>query len=116
MQVSKWAALWIWEPILNEHMAQYHLVFDKVICIKKIKPLSYVAYYTVKDLKKHLKFCQFVVKFDKFGKIRKSYIMTWRECDRAIIRLCEGEEFIFDKREDFEWLDSDSDSCFSFKQ
>ena len=116
MQLSKWAALCVWEPILNKHMAQYDLVFDKVICIKKVKSLSYVAYYTVKDLKKDLKFCQINVKFDKFGRIRKSYIMTWRECDKAIIRLCEGEEFIFDKREDFEWLDSDSDSCFSFKE
>ena len=116
---SKWCALYLWEPVVNACMLEYDLAFDKLICIRKVNPFTYIAYYTVKHLSnknKHLKFCQLNVDFDRTGRIKRRYLMTWRECDKGIIVLGKGEEFIFDKREEFDWLDSDSDSCFSFKQ
>jgi hypothetical protein len=118
-KLSKWGALYFWEPILNKNMLQYDLEFDKLICVKMANPTSYIGYYTVKHLSnnKNIKFCQFNLIFDNKGRIKSSYLLTWRECDKGIIILGKGQKFIFDKREDFDWLDdSDSDSCFSFKQ
>lgn len=113
-KLSKWGVLYFWEPILNKNMLEYDLEFDKLICVKRATPLAYIGYYTVKHLSnknKNLKFCQLIVDFDHKGRIKRRYLLTWRECDKGIIRLCKGQDFIFDKREEFDWLkDSDSDS------
>lgn len=119
-KLSKWGVLYFWEPIINKNMLEYDLEFDKLICVKRASTLAYIGYYTVKHLtnkNKHLKFCQFNATFDHKARIKTNCLMTWRECDKGIIFLGKGQTFIYDKREEFEWLnDSDSDSYFSFKE
>ena len=117
-KLSKWGVLYFWEPVLNKNMLEFDMEFDKLICVKRVSPLAYIGYYTVKHLSnnKNIKFCQFNVIFDHKGRIKSTYLLTWRECDKGIIFLGKGQDFIFDNRHEFDWMDSDSDSCFSFKE
>ena len=109
--LSKWCALYIWEPTVNKDLLPYDMYFDQLICIKKsdICPLIFSAYFTVKryeNARDDVKFCQYIVQFDDVGRFKKRCVMTWREVEKGLITTIKKENLVLDNRKDFDWLNS----------
>jgi hypothetical protein len=104
--LSKYAALYIWEPTINKSLKGENVYLSKVICIKRIKGYEFIAYFEVEPLSGTTKerFGQLNVSFDKHGGIIRNSLILWGSCGRSIIKSIKNETLIFDKRSEFDWI------------
>jgi hypothetical protein len=113
--LSRYAALYIWEPIINNTINKEDLYLSKVICVRKVRKLEYMGYFEVKPLSKTTKnrFGQLYIHFDKHGGIITNSLILWSNSGKFIINSIKAEELILDNRSEFDWIhssDTSSDS------
>ena len=104
--LSNYAALYIWEPDINKLLLEENLYLSKVICIRKIRGLEFVAYFEVKPLSgiSKKRFGQFYVQFNRRGGILSNTLLTWSRSSCCIIADLKNEDLIFDQRSEFDWI------------
>ena len=105
--LTRWAALYVWEKCINKELEFYAAAFDKLICIRNFAKHSYVAYFTVKNLlgnkKKH--FAQYNVTFSPRGRrIISACLIYWTYDMKFILKDLHPASLIFDKRSEFSWI------------
>jgi hypothetical protein len=110
--LSRYAALYLWEPSINKSLLEENLRLSKVICIKRIKEYEFVAYFEVKPLSGITKkrFGQFYVTFNTRGSIRKNSLILWNNSSRCMITSLKNDGLIFDQRSEFDWIQSSDTS------
>jgi hypothetical protein len=110
--LSKYAALYIWEPVINKSLIDENLYLTKVICIKRIKGYEFVAYFEVEPLSgiSKKRFGQFYVSFNKRGNLISNSLNIWNNSSRCIITNLKKECLIFDQRSEFDWIQSSDTS------
>jgi hypothetical protein len=102
--LSRYAALYIWEPIINNTLSAENLYLGNVICVRKIRKLEYMGYFEVKPLSKTSKkrFGQLYIHFDKRGGIITNTLILWNNSGKVIINSLKDEELILDNRSEFD--------------
>ena len=105
--LTRWAALYVWENSINKHLEFYAAAFDKLICVRKANKNTYVGYFTVKNLlgnkKKH--FAQYNVEFSASGRrIVSAYLIYWTHEMKFILKDLDTTSLIFDRRSEFSWI------------
>jgi len=113
--LSRYAALYIWEPLINNTLSTENLYLSKVICVRKINMLEYMGYFEVKPLYKTTKkrFGQLYIHFDKRGGIITNALILWNNSGKVMINSLKNEELILDNRSEFDLVyssDTGSDS------
>ena len=105
--LSRYGVLYFWEPAINKILVEYNLYLSKVICVRKVGQLEFVAYFEVEPFSGiNKRFGQFYVQFDKRGRMVSNTLLTWSRSSKCMITSLKNEDLIFDKRSEFEWIQS----------
>jgi hypothetical protein len=110
--LSRYGVLYFWEPAINKILVGYNLYLNKVICVRKVGQLEFVAYFEVEPCSgiNNKRFGQFYVQFDKRGRMVSNTLLTWSRSSKCMITSLKNEDLIFDKRSEFEWIQSSDSS------
>lgn len=68
-KLSKFTAMWVWEPKINNHLKDYGLQYKSIICIQTAIPLYeynvYISVDEIYDYMNPIKIVKISVKFDE---------------------------------------------------
>ena len=103
--LSRWAVMWVWEPMIKNHLLRLGLQFDELICVKKSSSLLYSGYFSIRDPDDDIKFGQLIVRFDIKGRVADRNILLWESDDKIVIQSIPKSTLILDKRAYFPWID-----------
>lgn len=107
--LSRWAALYVWESSIAKELAFYAVTFDRLICIRMARPGCYIAYFTVKGRDGHVRkrFAQYTVKFSPGGsRLISAYLILWSYDMKCLLQNLDKNKLIFDRLSEFTWIQS----------